>query len=207
MWAFVYGCHVGLERRRRISQRWCSRRPTLDWNIGESSTPTAAERDHTHLQARYPDPSGSLGLPWLDHNIQPSNWMGTAKADWKSYSSVCIPHVQVEASLPMRLYRTTYRLGRGSRSSYCMYCGTVHTHYLTGPTSTPASSNTSRLTASSNDSPGSTNPARHEYIPFGHAFCRPRSILSPVESRIPMMVTWCKRERRVRSTPSAGKIE
>lgn len=39
------------------------------------------------------------------------------------------------------------------------------THYLTAPTSIPASSMTSLLTASSNDSPGSTNPAKQEYIP------------------------------------------
>lgn len=84
------------------------------------------------------------------------------------------------------------------------------THYLTGPTSMPASSRTSLRTASSNDSPGSMKPAKHEYIPvgvyhqinrckvrsekekrgpFGHDFCLPSNMCSPLESKIPIIMT------------------
>src|SRR5919199_737928 len=47
--------------------------------------------------------------------------------------------------------------------------------YSTSPTTTPASSATSRRTAASSDSPGSTKPASVEYRFGGHAACRPRS--------------------------------
>jgi len=83
----------------------------------------------------------------------------------------------------------------------------VAAYYLTAPTSIPASSMTSLRTASSNDSPGSMNPARQEYMPkmtsqlchkgtgkaavspLGHLFCLPSSILSPASFRMPMMIT------------------
>lgn len=47
---------------------------------------------------------------------------------------------------------------------------------MTSSTTTPASSYTSRRTASSNDSPGSQKPARQENMPDGQAFWRPRRI-------------------------------
>lgn len=50
--------------------------------------------------------------------------------------------------------------------------------YRTSPTVTPASSCTSRATACSMDSPGSTNPARVEKRPFGQWTCRPSSARS-----------------------------
>src|ERR1700736_1842011 len=47
-------------------------------------------------------------------------------------------------------------------------------------TSTPLSSLTSRKTASSRLSPGSTKPAKVEYIPSGQEDCRPRRQQSPL---------------------------
>ena len=49
--------------------------------------------------------------------------------------------------------------------------------YRTWPTRTPDSSNTSRRAASSIVSPGSTKPARAEYMPGFHDDCRPSRML------------------------------
>ena len=99
----------------------------------------------------------------------------------------------------------------------------IGTYYRTGPISRPASSRTSRRTASSNVSPGSTKPARHEYIPailfntfrqfstdhvpFGHVFCRPSRILSPASFRIPIMITWFLSQLSILAASGLGHIQ
>ncbi len=59
--------------------------------------------------------------------------------------------------------------------------------YSTSPTTTPASSKTSRTTECSMDSPGSTNPARVEKRPSGQWTWRPRSARS--SSSVTSMIT------------------
>ncbi len=59
--------------------------------------------------------------------------------------------------------------------------------YSTASTRTPTSSETSRTTASSTDSPGSTKPARVEKRPSGQCICRPSSARS--SSSVTSMMT------------------
>ena len=69
------------------------------------------------------------------------------------------------------------------------------------PTGTPASSQVSRRTAASIDSPGSMKPASSEYMPGGQAAERPSSTALPC--RISMMTTGSVRGKC--SAPQAGQ--
>ena len=65
--------------------------------------------------------------------------------------------------------------------------------YATSATCTPVSSATSRATASTRLSPGSTNPAMVDYRPAGHAACRPNKARSPLASMTSTMIAGSRR--------------